>query len=365
MAEAAAPGSPGASTAFGDGERVRAPPETRILCSVLLGKDPKLDSVEQKVMHQNALGIANVVRHLQAHTGQIAAAQVLVVDQNCEQQVVAQRRGVKAKQAEIAALNQDPKFDAGKVSTLSDLPLVWLWAFLRKHVPKGISDAIIQKISGKSPGSVRYIVYFFTGLNSKFPIGGDLLVKELLSAFLLEQMVSTGNRHLNNFFEHGVRESGELRFHGRACGCYFFKQADGSTESLAKFLVHSQSGTQVSLSDDGSVSLPLDTNISDNYNDYTAYFIIMGQKHPCFKKFKNSDAELKKPGAKEMQAHAERSSLKKKQEQEQSNVQADISLSAVVKRRRPKAIPKAAAQAQSQPPAAAIAQHQPPPASSA
>jgi hypothetical protein len=163
----AAPGSPGnASTTAGEGSSsVRTTLEQRILAQLILGKEVKLDTHHAKVIHAHCTSIAKIAKHLLEHPSQIASAEVSVIEGNSVPATTGKgrKRGLAAREAEVQRLNADPKFDTDKVKTLSDVPTLWFWGFLRKHTPGGILDKVISRMSAKSDANLRLVIYFFTG----------------------------------------------------------------------------------------------------------------------------------------------------------------------------------------------------------
>ncbi len=140
----------------------------RILVGVLLEKEVKLEGVQSKVVYNNCVKIAKIVKHLFDNPQQIPEAEVTVLE-GCLVKSSKTKRGAKAKEAQLQALNEDLKFHRSEVKTLGDVPVLWIWGFLRKHTPGGILDRIIQLMSARSGRPVRLVLGFDTGSHGLKP----------------------------------------------------------------------------------------------------------------------------------------------------------------------------------------------------
>ncbi len=150
-------------------------------------------------------------------------------------------------------------------------------------------------------------------------------------------MEDRGKPHLRNFFSESIDEHGGPIFQGHKFGCFHY-EAKADDPTMVAFLVHSLSKTKVPM--DLHCSLPMGIQIQLNYNDFTAFFSLLGSKQPCYKMF----PELKKLGKQDLLDLATTTARKKLEQVNADNVQLDSSLSGVAKRQRaPFGRPKAAA----------------------
>ena len=147
------------------------------------------------------------------------------------------------------------------------------------------------------------------GLTEKFPIAGDLLVKDVLAATLSNFMKERGNPHVRGLFGSAISEDGEPQFVGREFGCFYFKAME-TNPNLASALVHSLSGAEVPLPE--ASALPITTPILNNYNDFLAYFILLGSKMSCSKLFSKEGMAMARPTHREVCEKA-RDAVRRKQ----------------------------------------------------
>ena len=165
-----------------------------------------------------------------------------------------------------------------------------------------------------------------------------MLVKDVLAATLSNFMTERGDPHRRGLFASSISESGEPLFVGREFGCFYFRALDASP-NVARALVHSLSGAEVQLPE--ASALPITTPILNNYNDFLAYFTLLGSKMSCAKLFSREGVEMCKLTRQEVCDKARDAVRKKREEVTKDSVTLDSSLQAIVKRKRPSVFPKA------------------------
>ena len=293
-----------------------------MLASIILGKPkPVQENMDAKMMSLSMQRLAKVVDQLIEQPESIDKIEVLLAS------------GVplvNKRKLSAAEENSSEEFPPQQVKTVGDIPIAWLVAWFQMASKKPPDANLIESMNPNAV-KLKQIRLLATGIPDNMPLCPELLHKDTLAAFLLQQHAKC-NHILDNgegFWTEAVID-GKPVFKNKH-GCYEFLPHEDQADEIHS-VMHNPSGNTIVLTDVWpGVSLKFPLEIDMNNDDWKASVKLMGRVHPLCSLF---GASLQKPNKPQMKAMVESFVKKYNTEKLSKHVQLDQATINACKRKR-------------------------------